>query len=145
MSYTPTEWKSGDVVTSAKLNKLEQGVADAGGGLIVNVSLTYDETSDSVVVSNVEETIDEILAAIAEGQSVEMHVARSDYEQDPHTDFEVYHCVDAYTGDAESIAIDFEEIYIQFPNATTIKIITRKIAYADSEWAYTEEQKSISV
>ena len=32
MSYTPTEWKSGDVVTSAKLNKLEQGVADATGG-----------------------------------------------------------------------------------------------------------------
>ena len=32
MSYTPTEWKSGDVITSAKLNKLEQGVAGAGGG-----------------------------------------------------------------------------------------------------------------
>lgn len=29
MSYTPTEWAKGDVVTSAKLNKLEQGVADA--------------------------------------------------------------------------------------------------------------------
>lgn len=32
MSYTPTEWKSGDTVTSAKLNKLEQGVATASGG-----------------------------------------------------------------------------------------------------------------
>ncbi len=31
MSYEPTNWKTGDVVTSAKLNKLEQGVADAGG------------------------------------------------------------------------------------------------------------------
>lgn len=27
MSYEPTNWKSGDVVTSAKLNKLEQGLA----------------------------------------------------------------------------------------------------------------------
>ena len=32
MSYTPTEWKSGDVITSEKLNNLEQGVADASGG-----------------------------------------------------------------------------------------------------------------
>lgn len=31
MAYTPTTWKSGDVVTSAKLNKLETGVANAGG------------------------------------------------------------------------------------------------------------------
>lgn len=39
MSYEPTEWQSGDVVTSAALNKLEQGVAAAGGGggvLVVN-------------------------------------------------------------------------------------------------------------
>lgn len=33
MSYTPTNWQSGDVVTSEKLNKLENGVenADANG------------------------------------------------------------------------------------------------------------------
>lgn len=34
MSYTPTNWKAGDVVTSAKLNKMEQGIA-AGGGIKV--------------------------------------------------------------------------------------------------------------
>ncbi len=32
MSYTPTVWNAGDVVTAEKLNKLEQGVADSGGG-----------------------------------------------------------------------------------------------------------------
>ena len=32
MSYTPTEWVSGDVITAAKMNKLENGVANAGGG-----------------------------------------------------------------------------------------------------------------
>lgn len=38
MSYEPTNWKTGDVVTSAKLNKLENGVANAGvgGAFIVN-------------------------------------------------------------------------------------------------------------
>lgn len=39
MAYTPTNWKSGDVVTSAKLNKLEQGVASSGGVLVVHVSV----------------------------------------------------------------------------------------------------------
>lgn len=30
MSYTPTQWKAGDTVTSAKLNKMEQGIAASG-------------------------------------------------------------------------------------------------------------------
>lgn len=30
--YVPTVWATGDVVTADKLNKLEQGVADGGGG-----------------------------------------------------------------------------------------------------------------
>jgi len=32
MSYEPTNWKSGDTITSAKLNKIEQGIASGGGG-----------------------------------------------------------------------------------------------------------------
>lgn len=49
MPYEPTNWKSGDVVTSAKLNKLEKGVEDAGGVLIVHATtegdvITLDKT-----------------------------------------------------------------------------------------------------
>ena len=29
MSYTPTNWSSGDIVTAEKLNKIEQGIAEA--------------------------------------------------------------------------------------------------------------------
>ena len=36
MSYTPTQWKDGDLVTSAKLNKMEQGIAAGGGILIIH-------------------------------------------------------------------------------------------------------------
>lgn len=32
MAYDPTVWKSGDTITSAKLNKLENGLAEASGG-----------------------------------------------------------------------------------------------------------------
>lgn len=42
MAYEPTNWKSGDVVTSAKLNKLEQGVAGAGGILVVHATKEGD-------------------------------------------------------------------------------------------------------
>lgn len=48
MAYEPTVWKSGDVITSTKLNKLENGVAEAGGGtgggvLVVNATSTETE------------------------------------------------------------------------------------------------------
>lgn len=32
MSYTPTNWVTGDTVTATKLNKIEQGIAEAVGG-----------------------------------------------------------------------------------------------------------------
>ena len=45
MSYEPTNWKSGDTVTSAKLNKMEQGIANAGGALVVtDTDGTLDKT-----------------------------------------------------------------------------------------------------
>lgn len=55
MSYTPTNWATGDVITAEKLNKLEQGVASAGGGgaLIVTIDEnnaldhTWKEISDN--------------------------------------------------------------------------------------------------
>lgn len=42
MAYEPTNWKTGDVVTSAKLNKLENAVANGGGILVV-----HDNISDN--------------------------------------------------------------------------------------------------
>ena len=47
MSYTPTEWKTGDVVTSAKLNKLEQGVA-AAGATVLTASFDYEYQDDAL-------------------------------------------------------------------------------------------------
>ena len=49
MSYTPTDWKAGDVISSQKLNKLEQGVADAGGGGVLTVTITWDADEHAVL------------------------------------------------------------------------------------------------
>lgn len=66
MAYTPTVWATGDVITAAKLNKAEEGIAaanDISGGLSVSISsaddyLTFDKTAADV------------LAAVQAGKSV---------------------------------------------------------------------------
>lgn len=47
MSYTPTNWKAGDTVTSAKLNKMEQGIANN----ILIVEITTDEETEKQVMN----------------------------------------------------------------------------------------------
>lgn len=63
MAYEPTNWKTGDVVTSAKLNKLEQGVA-AGSGALVNIGVTVDEQAE---VATLQKTGQEILDYVSAG------------------------------------------------------------------------------
>ena len=50
MSYTPTTWKKGDVITSAKLNKMEQGIANGGGGALIG-HVTWSDPADSGDIS----------------------------------------------------------------------------------------------
>lgn len=38
MSYIPTNWVTGDIITAEKLNKAEDGIASANSALIVNIS-----------------------------------------------------------------------------------------------------------
>lgn len=40
MAYTPTTWVTGDTVTATKMNKIENGIANAGGGfdLVIKMS-----------------------------------------------------------------------------------------------------------
>lgn len=50
MAYEPTNWKKGDVVTAAKLNKLENGVSNVGGVLVAHITeVGFDKTWSEVV------------------------------------------------------------------------------------------------
>ena len=40
MSYTPTTWTTGDTITATKLNKIENGIASAGSGTPLVVTVT---------------------------------------------------------------------------------------------------------
>jgi len=47
MSYTPTSWSTGDTITAAAMNKIENGIANAASALIVNLDRntgTLDKT-----------------------------------------------------------------------------------------------------
>ena len=66
MAYEPTVWKTGDVVTAQKLNKLEDGLANVeSGGIVLHVVI--DETSGS---KTLDKTFGEIKSALLAGKSV---------------------------------------------------------------------------
>lgn len=46
MTYTPTEWQTGDIVTAEKLNNLENGVLSASGGGVECVTVTKGNLAD---------------------------------------------------------------------------------------------------
>ena len=58
MAYTPTEWKSGDVITAEKLNNIEDGVQNGNSIFVItfapNSPYTPDKTFEELVeaVSN---------------------------------------------------------------------------------------------
>lgn len=46
MAYTPTQWNTGDTITASAMNKIEQGIADGGGGAVIinDTNGTLDKT-----------------------------------------------------------------------------------------------------
>lgn len=64
MGYIPTEWQTGDVITAEKLNKAEQGIADA---CVYMIPIEYDpETSEPYLQAS----FDDIYAAVSAGRLV---------------------------------------------------------------------------
>ena len=46
MSYEKNIWKTGDVITSTKLNRMEDGIANAGGILVIGgLTVGMNQTS----------------------------------------------------------------------------------------------------
>lgn len=72
MAYEPTNWKSGDIVTSAKLNKLEKGVQDAG---CLAVNATCDPNTG---ITTLDKTWQEIHDALVNKRQVMVMTVASD-------------------------------------------------------------------
>ena len=65
MSYTPTNWQTGDTVTAERLNKMEQGIENANEPFIVTCTPTAQDYSGTM-----DKTVAEIYAAIQAGRKV---------------------------------------------------------------------------
>lgn len=48
MSYEPTQWAVGDKITAAKMNKIENGIAEGGGAVIA----TAESDGQSTVITS---------------------------------------------------------------------------------------------
>ena len=73
MSYTPTTWATGDTITATKLNKIENGIASAGGYDLVIVADATSHTFGSLIVSDfsvVEGDILDVEEKIDDGEPV---------------------------------------------------------------------------
>ena len=65
MSYTPTQWATGDTVTAALLNKMEGGIQTAVDPFIVNLTPTAQDFSGTM-----DKTGAEITAAYEAGKNI---------------------------------------------------------------------------
>ena len=75
MSYNKTTWQTGDKITAAKMNKIEDGIAAAeqsgGGANVMVVDITKVASADwDLTGSYINKTFDEIFTALDSGTLV---------------------------------------------------------------------------
>lgn len=90
MAYTPTNWVTGDTITAEKLNKAEQGIADASAYII---PVVYDAETSSTIL---EASYDDISTAVSAGRTV---VTKDDTSNNETTISLLYRV--SYIADAE--------------------------------------------
>lgn len=72
MSYTKNSWSTGDTITAAKLNHLEQGVYDAseGAGGTVRVPFTVEVDAQGHLTATTTAEIGAVMAEVTAGKQV---------------------------------------------------------------------------
>lgn len=65
MSYTPTEWQTGDTITAEKLNNMESGIENANEPLFVTLTPTAADLSGTM-----DKSPQEIAEAVVSGKRI---------------------------------------------------------------------------
>lgn len=81
MAYTPTTWATGDTITASAMNKLENGVANAGSAMILTTTVIGGNTV-------LDHTMKEIYDAISSGTPVYFN-----YTYGAYTDYVAERCL----------------------------------------------------
>lgn len=128
MSYTPTNWKAGDIVTSAKLNKIEQGVA-ASGELVMP---TYTTSDWETFTCNM--TFSEIASAIADHKCIACAIVNNN---GPDWIFYAYEVYDE--------GIRFKDVDISRQETADMLILSLISHTANDEIQYSENAVPIGI
>ena len=104
MSYEKNEWQTGDVITATKLNHMEDGIAESGGGKPLEITATENEAGTKATL---DKTFNEIEAAFpncyvwfgkSDGNEFDKQVVVN-----VRHDLGVYHVVVGYYGNDDYI------------------------------------------
>lgn len=76
MAYQKQTWKCGDTISADKLNHMEEGIANSGGMLVVNIDHTETEVVDGVTYTLYvyDKTFKEVYDAIHNGIPCFIHL-----------------------------------------------------------------------
>ena len=123
MSYEPTVWAAGDVVTATKMNKIEQGISENSGGGNTGLVVDIEEEDGTYILS---ERFSTIADCIESGGMVYIHGTKTIEESE----------IDFYTPvqtllDSES-GIYMIEIYVYPSNNYNFVAATREDYPTDS-------------
>ena len=69
MSYTPTNWQNGDVITAEKLNHMEDGIASSSASYDLVLTETFAENNDPTM-TGIGLSFEEIIEKIVNGDDV---------------------------------------------------------------------------
>ena len=85
MAYTPTTWTTGDTITASAMNKIENGIANAGSGdIFFNIADedgTLDKTWTEILTAMTAGKIARVII-IGENLAVHQYVFTVDYDEE---------------------------------------------------------------
>ncbi len=108
MSYTPTEWMSGDVITAEKLNNIENGIAHNSSDIVI---VTFEDKSPYIDDSHNPVQVGELLK---QGKTIFAKLKWSPSGTSSST-VQIYNTADyIYSVNRESNLIDISSIAFKF-------------------------------
>ena len=78
MSYTKQTWQTGEVITATKLNHMEDGIENAGGGGALIIEMTLDETDPHTPFFKSNVLFDDVVTAFTSGTPVMVHTPKAE-------------------------------------------------------------------
>ena len=74
MSYEPTNWKNGDIITAEKLNKIENGISTSASPLIIYLESVNRYTTIIDAHLTTADFINAIIITVEESDSETLHL-----------------------------------------------------------------------